>query len=232
MNRSDDSQFDAALFDMDGTLVNSIATVEAMWTRFAQWAELSAGDVIRYSHGRQIADSIARFLPDRSLAEQHRIVRRLMREEIEQADAVTEIAGAARFVETLLHKEIPVALVTSAVRQLAVARMQHAGVPVPPVIVAAEDADRGKPAPDAYLQAAALLGVPTSRCIAFEDAEAGLRSALSAGVHVVVVGDHVSPTSEGLPRISDYRDVRVAVDAPGFRLSLSPVAHPPQGRRQ
>ena len=211
---------------MDGTLVNSIAAAESMWTRLADQAGLPAAEVIRYSHGRQIADSVARFLPEFA-SRSERITRQLMREELEEAAAVTEIAGAAALMTALIDNGVPVALVTSAVRELALARMHYAGVPIPPVVVTAEDVDNGKPAPDAYLQAAALLGVPTARCVVFEDAEAGLRSARASGAQVVVVGDHLTDhrRSDPDPRLSRNASAVDATEPYGLSSCLRSV-HP------
>ena len=67
--------------------------------------------------------------------------------------------------------------------------MVAAGLPVPDVLVPADEVALGKPAPDGYLRAAELLGVAPDACLALEDAEPGVRSALDSGARVVVVGD-------------------------------------------
>ncbi len=213
---------EAVLFDMDGTLVSSLGAAELTWTRLAEEAGIPAADVIEYAHGRQIVDSVNRFLPEYAMKERDRVVRQLMRAELEEAHAVSEITGASALMSTLMESDVPVALVTSAVRAVALARMQNAGVPIPPVIVSAEDVRKGKPAPDAYLQAAALLGVHPARCVVFEDAEAGLRAARACGAQVVVVGEHTSPATAGLARISGYRDARVVNVDGAARLTLVP----------
>jgi haloacid dehalogenase superfamily, subfamily IA, variant 3 with third motif having DD or ED len=194
---------------MDGTLIDSIAAVEALWTRFATELGVSAPDVIEYGHGRPIVDTVAKFLPSHSAQEQSSISRRLMQEELNEAHSVVEIAGAAGLVSALLDNAVPIALVTSATRELALSRMHNAGVPIPPIVVTAEDVSKGKPAPDAYLLAAERLGVPIADCIVFEDAEAGLRAARASGANVIVVGEHLSPSTDGLARISSYLDMRI-----------------------
>ncbi len=101
-------------------------------------------------------------------------------------------------------------MVTSASRELASRRMRAAGVPIPEVLVAAEDVAVGKPSPEGHLRAAALLGVDPGACVLFEDAEAGLRAACASGGSVVVVGQHVSATTQELPRISDFTGLAVS----------------------
>jgi sugar-phosphatase len=99
--------------------------------------------------------------------------------------------------------------VTSAPRELAVRRMVTAGLPVPDVLVPADEVPHGKPAPDGYLRAAELLGVDPATCLALEDADPGVRSALDSGARVVVVGDLDTEITRGLHRIPDLRALRI-----------------------
>jgi sugar-phosphatase len=82
---------------------------------------------------------------------------------------------------------------------------------VPDVTVTAEDVTAGKPDPSGYLLAAERLGVDPADAIVYEDAEAGIRAGLAAGMRVVVVGDHASAATAGLPRVRDHRGTTVEV---------------------
>jgi HAD superfamily hydrolase (TIGR01509 family) len=62
--------------------------------------------------------------------------------------------------------------------------------------VSSEEVAHGKPAPDAYLEAAARLGVASERCAAIEDSENGIRSAAGAGMSVVAIPNRIFPPSE------------------------------------
>jgi sugar-phosphatase len=75
---------------------------------------------------------------------------------------------------------------TSAGRELGLARVRAAGLPVPLEFVCGDDVELGKPAPDPYLLGASRLGLLPSQCLVFEDAVAGVNSARAAGVGVVV----------------------------------------------
>ncbi|MGN8049286.1 HAD-IA family hydrolase [Curtobacterium sp. 22159] len=206
------------LFDMDGTLVDSTAVVEATWSRFGARHGIDPAEILAFSHGRQAIDTVQRFLPDLPLDEQQRIAAALVAEESASSEGIVEIAGAAAFVERLLDAGVPVALVTSAPRDLAVGRMAAAGVSLPAAFVPSEDAPRGKPHPDGYLRGAALLGVPVEECVAFEDAPAGLEAAVSSGATTVVVGGLDHPVTAGLQRVVGFDGVEVAREGSAFRI--------------
>ncbi|WP_426235940.1 HAD family hydrolase [Pseudomonas sp. TWP3-2] len=173
----------ALLFDMDGTLVDSTAVVERTWGRFADRHGLDLDTVLHAAHGRRTAETVAMFAPagvdiDAETA-------RIVAEEIADTDGIVEVPGARRFLESLPASRW--AVVTSASRELAVRRMQAAGVPIPPILITAEDVASGKPAPDGYLAAARVLGVEPAHCLSFEDARAGLLSAHAAGTRVIAL---------------------------------------------
>jgi sugar-phosphatase len=175
----------AALFDMDGTLVDSTAVVETIWRDFCRDHGVDERVLVPWSHGRRTPDTVHHFLPD------------LPGHEL--AAIVTDL--------DLGRIEIPWAVVTSAPRELAVRRMVAAGLPAPEVLVPADEIERGKPCPDGYLRAADLLGVKPVDCVAFEDAEPGVQSAIDSGARVVVVGDLDTAVTEDLERVPDLRGV-------------------------
>ena len=124
--------------------------------------------------------------------------------ELEAGDGIVEVPGASALLGSL---RLPWAVVTSAPRELAVHRMTVAGLPLPEVLVPADEVAHGKPAPDGYLQAAERLGIDPRDCVACEDAEPGVRSALDSGARVVVVGRLDSPITAGLDRVADLTTV-------------------------
>lgn len=206
------------LFDMDGTLVDSTPIVVAAWTAFGLAHDLDPATILAFSHGRQTIDTIRHFFPDHTPDEQRAIAEELVGDEVARTDGIAEIPGAAAFVTALTAAGARIALVTSAPRGLALDRMAAAGVPVPDVVVTAEDVEHGKPAPDCYLHAAALLRLAPADCIAFEDADAGLSAAVAAGAQTVVVGEHESAVTAGLDRLVDLRDVVVTTEGDRVRV--------------
>ncbi|MDQ4138823.1 MAG: HAD-IA family hydrolase [Actinomycetota bacterium] len=202
----------ALLFDMDGTLVDSIDVVEVAWRRFADRFGIDAELVLQSIHGIRAEDSIRRWAPPGT--DIPAVVDELTEFEIREAAHTLALPGAVEFLDA-----VPLAahaLVTSATLPVAVARMKGAGIRLPQLVVTAEDVPHGKPAPDVYLLAAELLGVDPRDAVVFEDAEAGIRAGLAAGMRVVVVGEHVSDSTSGLPRIGSYSGATVEVGSDGM----------------
>ena len=177
----------AVLLDMDGTLVNSHAVVERVWGQWATDHGFDPADVLPHIHGRQAHASMAVFLPDRTHEENLADNDWLLGEEQTDLDGIVEVAGATDLLAALVGT--PHALVTSAPRPLAEARMDAAGLTLPSVQVMADDVKASKPDPEGFLRAATLLGVDPASCIVFEDSAMGILAARAAGMMVVGVGD-------------------------------------------
>jgi sugar-phosphatase len=75
--------------------------------------------------------------------------------------------------------------VTSGIRAIAEFRIRHTGLPMPSVMICAEELSRGKPDPEGYLTAALRLDQPPKDCIVIEDAPAGIEAAHNAGMRVI-----------------------------------------------
>ena len=173
--------FQAVLFDLDGTLADSTASVSRCWDRLAREFGAPAG-LVQENHG-QPADVLVGALvgPDRQAAGRARI-REL---EITDAPSIDPIPGAHEFFSSVPENRR--AVVTSGVRDLATARLGAVGLPVPATMITFDDVEHGKPHPEPYLLAARRLGVDPARCLVFEDAPAGIASARAAGCRVVAV---------------------------------------------
>jgi mannitol-1-/sugar-/sorbitol-6-phosphatase len=178
-----DRVFAAFLFDMDGTIINSIEAAERAWAAWARRHGLDVETFLPTIHGVRGIETISRLqLPG---LDPHAEAREILLAEIADIAGVRAIAGAARFLTSL--PEDRWAIVTSAPRELAVRRLEAAGLPHPHVFITSEDVEHGKPAPDCFLLAAQRLGRPIEKCLVFEDAPAGIRAAEAAGASIVVV---------------------------------------------
>ncbi|MFC7846610.1 HAD-IA family hydrolase [Streptomyces sp. NPDC001046] len=176
----------ALLLDMDGTLVNSDASVERVWRRWAERHGLDGDEVMKVVHGRQGYASMALLLPGRPMEQNHADNARMLQEETADTEGVVAIPGAPEFLASLAG--LPHALVTSADVPLSTARMAAAGLALPEVRVTAESVGASKPDPEGFLKGAAELGVDPADCVVFEDSGAGIAAGRAAGMKVVGIG--------------------------------------------
>jgi len=191
------------LFDCDGVLVDSDDAVAQAWDSWA--AEYAPGfDFARdINQGRPAAETVAELVPSRDCA---RATRALMQLEIDSAPMVRALPGAAELLPLLPDGTWTV--VTSGVLAVARARLIAAGLPCPKDLVTADDVRHGKPAPDPYLIGAQRLGIAPVRGVVFEDAQAGVSSALAAGIGLTVgVGERGLRTRAHLV-VADLRGIR------------------------
>lgn len=177
--------FRGLLFDLDGTLVNSLDFVEASWCAWAQRKGLNAAQVRDYLHGKPALSTLRHFMPDASDAVIEQEFRQLEEYEARNTQGITPVAGAIAFLTQLDALGVPWGIVTSGSRKVACARIKQVGFPAPRVLVTSEDIQQGKPHPEPFLHGAQQLNIPPTHCIAFEDSDAGLRAA-SAAEHVVI----------------------------------------------
>ena len=181
----------ALLFDCDGVLVNSDASVISAWSRWASRYLLNPSEVVMVVHGRRAADTVAALIDLDQRAEALELINEY---EIEDAGTVRAIPGAEELLSSLPMGAW--AVVTSGVLKLAEARMSAAGLPLPTALVTADIVGKGKPDPEGYLMAAEMLGVPISKCIVVEDAVDGVLAARAAQVGAVVgVGPRLNQES-------------------------------------
>ena len=208
--------FGAFLFDMDGTILSSIIAAERVWTAWAKRHGLDVAAFLPTIHGVRTVETVRRLaLPG---VDPEAEAAAIMRAEIEDVDGIDTIAGAADFLASLPAGRW--AVVTSASRLLAERRLDAAGLPTPPLMITAEDIERGKPAPDCFLLAAERLGCAAGECLVFEDAPAGIAAAEAAGAAVVVMtATHTHALATPHPTIASFEELRAGV-RPDGRLAL------------
>ncbi|HEY2860625.1 MAG TPA: HAD-IA family hydrolase [Terracidiphilus sp.] len=193
----------AILFDMDGTLVDSTACVEYMWGTWGERHGIALQDILAISHGRLTRDTIREIAPHLDAEAE---AKALDDAAVTRGEGIVALRGARELVATLRPGEW--AVVTSAPRALAEARLRFAGLPIPTCLVGNEDVRAGKPDPDGFLKAAAWLGVDPADCTVVEDTPAGILAARAAGMRVLAVGT-TFPESEllGAQRVRDFSEV-------------------------
>lgn len=202
--------FAAVLFDMDGTLIDSTPSVVRSWLRLAEENGISVEDLqAAAGHGRPARDIVADLFPEggRPVA-----LARITELEIGDVDDVVALPGATA---ALQGSGAAGAIVTSCAADLARARQQAAGIPVPEVVVTADDVTRGKPDPEPFLLAARVLGVDPARCLVVEDAPAGLTAGRAAGMTTLAV----TTTHEDAELVADH----VVGDLGSVEMTLTPT---------
>lgn len=183
--------FKGCLFDLDGTLIDSLPAVNRAWTLLANKYHLDTERVLQLIHGRPARDSVNEFLANEGAEGIEQEIQWLEKQESEDTEGVVAIRGAIDFLATLNQHNIPWAIVTSGTKPVATARMKAAGIPTPPKLVTAELITKGKPDPEPFLLGADKIGIDIRDCIVFEDAPAGIQAGIASRAQVVAItGQH------------------------------------------
>ena len=175
----------AILFDLDGVLVSSTASVERVWRKWAEKYQLDPEYVIEMAHGRRTVETVRAAMP-MMRAEQAKLeAEKLESAEVNDKEGIVAIPGAVELLRSLPVDRYTV--VTSGTRALATARMGYAGIPAPKAFVTADDVVNGKPDPEPYRKGAMILGFSAEDCVVFEDTPAGIEAGKSAGMRVIAL---------------------------------------------
>jgi sugar-phosphatase len=207
--------FEAVLFDMDGTLIDSTGAVERGWARWAQ--ELGFGDSYRHTdHGKPARDIVSAMVaPDRV----EECLARVIEIETQETDGIHALDGAADLLGSMPPGRC--AIVTSCTRGLAEVRLRAAGLQAPPVLISYDDIENGKPHPEGYLLAARRLGVAPERCLVVEDTPAGLAAGRAAGCATLgVAGTFPAAELDADAVLPGLGGVRAVAAAGGLRLEI------------
>lgn len=210
--------FDAVIFDMDGTLIDSTPAVVRAWTTWAIEHGVTAEQLAGH-HGMPSAGVIRKLLPE------HRhetAIDRINELELDDVHDIVVLPGAVEALAALAS--VKSAIATSCTLPLAQARIAAAELVPPSVLVTADQVAHGKPAPDPFLLAAERLGVAPERCLVVEDAPAGLAAARAAGCYrlaVVTTTPEDELEADGIVR--NLGDVEFSVGE-GGHITVRPVA--------
>jgi mannitol-1-/sugar-/sorbitol-6-phosphatase len=196
-----DMAVDAVLFDLDGTLVDSTASVLRAWAAVAAELGVPLAEFEPYMHGIPGTQVLATVLPAMPRDEARALSARMNADQARDTDGVHPTPGAVAALGGLPPTRW--AIVTSGDRRLATARIAAAGLPRPHVLVTSDDVRAGKPDPECYLVAAARLDRAPARCLVVEDAPAGVAAGRAAGMPVLGV-------------LTTYRDLDADMTTPNL----------------
>jgi mannitol-1-/sugar-/sorbitol-6-phosphatase len=208
------------LFDMDGILISSLASVERSWTKWANLRGLDPAHVLSVIHGRRAIESAAELRPDLDPNAELKLI-----EEIECADGegVEVLPGVLELLKSLPANRWTV--VTSATGKLARTRLAMVGIPVPEQLITADSVALGKPNPAPYLAGAAILGFPPETCVVIEDSASGVLAGEAAGCKVIATTfSHEAEDLEAAHYlVRDLTGVEAKTTADGLELHFHPL---------
>jgi sugar-phosphatase len=208
----------AILFDLDGVLVDSTGSVGRQWRIWARERGIDEEKVIAIAHGVRAVEVIRTVAPHLDAEAE---VRSLEKREAADHDGVAVMPGAIDLVHSI--PEGFWGVVTSGSRQLATARLQLAGIPLPKVMITADDVVNGKPHPEPYLKGAEQLDVNPQECLVIEDAPAGIRAAHAGGMKVIGLTSTypASALGEADAVVHKLQQINIGLDgAPGLVATL------------
>lgn len=202
----------ACLFDMDGTIVDSMPAHAASWEAFCRrhGLDLPIAEVLRRTTGRTgvecIRELLGRQVPQDEAWALVREKEALYRDAF--GPAFREVAGFRRFVAEVEGRGVPWAIATAGDRDNIAFTLERLALARPPgAIVGGDEGLRGKPEPDLFLEAARRLGVPAADCLVFEDAPFGIEAARRAGMRAVAVcSTHPAGELAGAHVVAAVRD--------------------------
>jgi sugar-phosphatase len=210
----------AILFDLDGVLVDSTRAVDREWRDWARRKGVDGDAVMAIAHGVRTIEVIRRVAPH---LEAEAEVLELESREANHQEGVSVMPGAVALVGSIPEGRWGV--VTSGTRLLASARLRFCGLPVPKVLVTADDVEHGKPHPEPYLKGAEKLGFKPDDCLVIEDAPAGIRAGRAAGMKVVGITSTyaASKLGEADAVVAGLAQIQVASDG-ASQLSIRVLA--------
>ncbi len=208
----------AVLFDVDGVLVDSRAVVERTWALWAARHGVDPHGIVQRAHGRRTVETIRALAPHLD-AEAEKAW--LESAELQDTADLVALPGAAAALTAVPDPRR--ALVTSGGLALAMTRMRASELPVPSVLVAAEDVKNGKPAPDCYALAARRLGCDASECVVVEDTPAGVTAGRAAGSRVIALTTTfpASDLTEASVIVATLAELRVTTEAGCIRIDVA-----------
>jgi beta-phosphoglucomutase-like phosphatase (HAD superfamily) len=182
----------AFIFDMDGTMIDSMPSHAQSWVAFVQQhgIHIDVADLMRRTTGRNGAECM-RELFQRDLTDEEAWGYIAIKEQLYRdlfAPIFAEVAGFKQFAASSLQRGIKLGVGTAGDRHNIAFALQHLQLPtVPDALVGGDEGLPGKPEPAIFLEVARRMNISAADCIVFEDAPLGIEAARRAGMRAVAI---------------------------------------------
>lgn len=224
---------DCVIFDLDGTILSTEQLVISVAsTVLEKYDKELTDDVIASSMGKTPLDawkSVTDMLDLSSRVTPQQLFDQSEAELTGRWHEARYLPGACRAITHLQKHGHRLALATSTSRDVLRRKIQNKSLLQTcfEVVVCGDDPDlenKGKPAPDCFLKAAKLLGIPPSRCLVVEDSPSGVQAAQAAGMQVVYIPSLPGTPIDSLPAFSDCRTLTTLLEWLPESYGLTPFA--------
>ncbi|GAN02034.1 HAD family hydrolase [Mucor ambiguus] len=170
----------AFIFDLDGTLIDTTPQVVKFWTNIALENKLDPAQILETSHGRRTIETLQRWVPELATME---YVNDLEGRLALEKEGVVVLPGVMDLLQSMPAEDWTVN--TAGTNLMATTRLTQFDIQVPKQMATGDMLTHGKPHPEGYLKAAAILGKEPKDCLVFEDAPSGVMAALAAGMQCI-----------------------------------------------
>lgn len=205
----------ALIFDMDGTMIDSMPSHQRSWVEFARrkGLDIDIDDLMRRTTGRTGLECMRLLFEqpemDEAQAMAHVHEKETVYRELFQP-IFAEVAGFQSFFDLALDRGLKLGVGTAGDRHNQAFAYAHLNMPVPPLTtVGGDEGLAGKPDPAIFLEVARRMGVDPAHCIVFEDAPLGIEAARRAGMRAVGIASSHHPDELTGPHVlavvPDYR---------------------------
>ncbi|KAI8636058.1 HAD-like domain-containing protein [Parasitella parasitica] len=173
-------KLNAFIFDLDGTLIDTTPQVIKFWTDLALKYNLDPAKILETSHGRRTIETLQCWIPELATIEH---VNELEGKLALEKEGVIVLPGVMDLLQSISAKDWTVN--TAGTNLMATTRLSQFNIQIPEKMATGDMLTHGKPHPEGYLKAAAILGKEPKECLVFEDAPSGVQAAIAAGMQCI-----------------------------------------------
>ncbi|KAG1472692.1 hypothetical protein G6F56_001390 [Rhizopus delemar] len=170
----------AFIFDLDGTIIDTTPLVIKFWTNLALQNNLNPQEILETSHGRRTIETLERWLPHMATTEK---VIELEAGLAQEMEGVIVLPGVQEVLSSIQKEDWTIN--TAGTNAMATTRLQQFNISLPNEMATGDKLTYGKPHPEGYLLASKIIKRDPKDCIVFEDAPAGVRAAIAAGMQCI-----------------------------------------------